>query len=28
MAIGCLLDDQVAEKAYEAIFKCRRRDLE
>jgi hypothetical protein len=24
-AIACLLDDRVAEKAYEAIFKCRRR---
>jgi hypothetical protein len=23
-AIACLLDDRVAEKAYEAIFKCRR----
>lgn len=23
-AIACLLDDQVAEKAYEVIFKCRR----
>jgi hypothetical protein len=23
-AIACLLDDKVAEKAYEVIFKCRR----
>lgn len=23
-AIACLLDDRVAEKAYEVIFKCRR----
>jgi hypothetical protein len=23
-AIGCLLDDRVAEKAYEVIFKCKR----
>jgi hypothetical protein len=23
-AIACLLDDQIAEKAYEVIFKCRR----
>jgi hypothetical protein len=23
-AVACLLDDQVAEKAYEVIFKCRR----
>jgi hypothetical protein len=23
-AIACLLDDQVAEKAYEAIYQCRR----
>lgn len=23
-AIACLLDDQVAEKAYEVIFQCRR----
>lgn len=23
-AIGCLLDDRVAEKAYEVIVKCRR----
>jgi hypothetical protein len=23
-AIACLLDDRVAEKAYEAIFNCRR----
>ena len=23
-AIACLVDDQVAEKAYEVIFKCRR----
>jgi len=23
-AITCLLDDRVAEKAYEAIFKCKR----
>ena len=23
-AIACLLDDRVAEKAYEAIFKCKR----
>jgi len=23
-AIACLLDDQVAEKAYEVIFKCKR----
>ena len=22
-AVGCLLDDQVAEKAYEAIYQCR-----
>jgi hypothetical protein len=25
-AIGCLLDDRVAEKAYEVIFHCRRGD--
>ncbi|OGA30403.1 MAG: hypothetical protein A3I01_17155 [Betaproteobacteria bacterium RIFCSPLOWO2_02_FULL_65_24] len=25
-AIACLADDQVAEKAYEVIFKCRRGD--
>lgn len=24
MAIACLLDDEVADKAYEAICKCRR----
>ena len=24
MAVACLLDDEVAEKAYEAICKCRR----
>ena len=23
-AIACLLDDRVAEKAYEVIFQCRR----
>jgi len=23
-AVACLLDDQIAEKAYEVIFKCRR----
>ena len=23
-AVACLLDDRVAEKAYEVIFKCRR----
>jgi len=23
-AIACLLDDQVAEKAYESIFRCKR----
>jgi hypothetical protein len=23
-AIGCLMDDRVAEKAYEVIFQCRR----
>jgi hypothetical protein len=23
-AIACLLDDEVAEKSYEAMFKCRR----
>jgi hypothetical protein len=23
-AIACLLDDRIAEKAYEVIFKCRR----
>jgi len=27
-AIACLLDNRVAEKAYEVIFKCRRRALE
>ena len=26
-AIACLLDNQVAEKAYEVIFKCRRGEL-
>jgi len=24
MAIACLMDDQVAEKAYEMIYKCKR----
>ena len=24
VAIACLLDDQVAEKAYEVIYKCKR----
>ena len=24
-ALACLLDDQVAEKAYEVIYQCRRR---
>jgi hypothetical protein len=24
LAIGCLTDDKVAEKAYEVIFKCQR----
>ncbi len=23
-AVACLLDDRIAEKAYEVIFKCRR----
>ena len=23
-AVACLLDDRVAEKAYEVIFKCKR----
>jgi hypothetical protein len=23
-AVACLLDDRVAEKAYEVIFKCQR----
>jgi len=26
-AIACLLDNRVAEKAYEVIFKCRRGEL-
>jgi hypothetical protein len=26
-ALACLLDNQVAEKAYEVIFKCRRGEL-
>jgi hypothetical protein len=26
-AVACLLDNQVAEKAYEVIFKCRRGEL-
>ncbi len=26
-AIACLLDDRVAEKAYEVIFECRRGEL-
>jgi hypothetical protein len=25
-AVACLLDDRIAEKAYEVIFKCRRRE--
>jgi hypothetical protein len=27
-AIACLMDDAVAEKAYEVIFKCRRSSAE
>lgn len=27
-AVGCLIDDAIAEKAYEVIYQCRRGDAE